>query len=179
MAENSRTFYDILDYAKRNKEGGTAIVLDYEKAFNTLSHAYFEEVLNFFGFGENFIKWIRICLKDFFACTTLADNISMSFLVGRGAQQGDPLSPPIFAPAIEIFSIQIRASQEALPYRMGNQLIKLLLYADDSIIITQQDEGSVRFILKAVGEFFGLSGLKIQVQKCKIFNFGVPGDVPK
>ena len=58
---------------------------------------------------------------------------------------------------------------------MGNQLIKLLLYADDSIIITQQDEGSVRFILNAVGEFFGLSGLKIQVQKCNIFNYGVPG----
>ena len=175
IAENSRTFYDILDYAKREKKGGTAIVLDYEKAFDTLSHSYFEEVLKFFGFGENFINWIRICLKDFYACTSHADNISRSFPVGRGARQGDPLSPPIFALAIEIFSIKIRSSPEALPYSMGNQLIKLLLYADDSIIITLQDEDSVRFILKAVGEFFGLSGLKIQVQKCNIFNFGVPG----
>ena len=58
---------------------------------------------------------------------------------------------------------------------MGNQLVKLLLYADDSIIITTQDEDSVRFILNAVGDFFGLSGLKIQLQKCNIFNFGIDG----
>ena len=175
IAENSRTFYDILDYAKREQQGGTAIVLDYEKAFDTLSHAYFREVLDFFGFGENFKKWIGICLQDFYASTSHANNISERFLVGRGARQGDPLSPPIFALAIEIFSIKIRSSQEALPFHMGNQLVKLLLYADDSIIITQQDEGSVRFILDAVGEFFGLSGLKIQVQKCNIFNFGIDG----
>ena len=175
IAENTRTFYDILDYAKKEKKGGTAIVLDYEKAFDTLSHRYFREVLYFFGFGEKFIKWIDICLANFYASTSHADNISENFLVGRGARQGDPLSPPIFALAIEIFSLKIRSSPEAIPFKMGNQFIKLLLYADDSIIITTQDEDSVRFILNAVGDFFGLSGLKIQLQKCNIFNFGIEG----
>ena len=140
IAENYRTFYDILDYAKREKKGGTAIVLDNEKALDTLSHAYFKEVLNFLGFGEGFIKWIDICLSDFYASTSHADNVSERFLVGRGAGQGDPLSLLIFALAIEIFSVKIRSSQEAFPFQTGNQLVKLLLYADDSIIIILQDE---------------------------------------
>ena len=175
ISENTRTFYDILDYAKRHGKGGTAIVLDYEKAFDTLSHTYFEEVLTFFGFGENFRRWIKICLSNFYAFTSHADNLSEQFRVERGARQGDPLSPPIFALAIEIFSIKIRNSPEAIPYKMEDILIKLLLYADDSIVITIQDENSVRYILNAVQDFFGVSGLKIQLAKSNIFNFGVEG----
>ena len=173
IAENVRTFFDVLDYANRKKVGGTAIVLDYEKAFDTLSHEYFKEVLSFFGFGPNIRKWIQICLSNFKAHTSHANNISAEFVVGRGARQGDPLSPPIFALAIEIFSIKIRSSIEAIPFSLGTLKIKLSLYADDSIVITTQDEGSVRFILEKVGEFYGLSGLKIQLQKSNMFNFGV------
>ena len=54
IAENVRTFYDVLDYANRKKVGGTAIVLDYEKAFDTLSHDYFREVLAFFWFWAEY-----------------------------------------------------------------------------------------------------------------------------
>ena len=175
IAENTRTFYDILDYAKKNNKGGAAIVLDYEKAFDTLSHTYFDEVLTFFGFSSNFRKWIRVCLSNFYASTSHANNISEQFGVNRGARQGDPLSPPMFALAIEIFSIKIRSSPEAVPYDMGGILIKLLLYADDSIVLTTQNENSVRFILNAVQEFFGVSGLKIQLSKSNLFNFGVDG----
>ena len=178
IAENVRTFFDVLDYANRNKVGGTAIVLDYEKAFDTLSHDYFREVLSFFGFGPNIRKWIQICLSNFKAHTSHANNISAEFVVGRGARQGDPLSPPIFALAIEIFSIKIRSSIEAIPFSLGTLKIKLSLYADDSIVITTQDEGSVRFILEKVGEFYGLSGLKIQLQKSNMFNFGVEAPPP-
>ena len=45
-----------VDYANRNKVGGTAIVLDYEKGFDTLSHDYFKEVLSFFDFGPDIRK---------------------------------------------------------------------------------------------------------------------------
>ena len=54
------TFHDILDYAKKEQQGGTAIVLDYQKVFGTLSHSYFKDVLSFFGLGDNFTKWIYI-----------------------------------------------------------------------------------------------------------------------
>ena len=177
IAENVRVLYDTLHYAKINQKGGTAIVLDYAKAFDSISHTYFMEVLDFFGFGEGMKKWIKICLNNFFAQTSHADNLSSKFKVGRGARQGDPLSPPLFALAIEIFSIRIRSDKNIIPFELGPLTLKLNLYADDSILFTIQDENSVKSILRAVNEFFGLSGLKIQLPKCTIVNFGVPGPV--
>ena len=69
IVENVCLMYDSFHYAKENKKGGTALVLDYEKAFDSISHNFFGEVLNFFNFGENFIKWIKVCLSGFKACT--------------------------------------------------------------------------------------------------------------
>ena len=168
ISENTRTFYDILDYAKRHGKGGTAIVLDYEKAFDTLSHTYFEEVLTFFGFGENFRRWIKICLSNFYAFTSHADNLSEQFRVERGARQGDPLSPPIFALAIEIFSIKIRNSPEAIPYRR---------YKLSNFFFLHHNTGRKHCSIysKSSARFVGVSGLKIQVAKSNIFNFGVEG----
>ena len=176
IVENVRLMYDTFHYAKENKKGGTALVLDYEKAFDSISHKFFCEVLNFFNFGENFINWIKICLSGFKACTSHAGNYSDSFMVSRGARQGDPLSPPLFALAIEIFSIRIRYDNSIEPFMLGKFALKISLYADDSALFTTQNKESIRGIIRAVLGFQGISGLKIQMLKSIMVNFGVKGE---
>ena len=176
IVENVRLMYDTFHYAKENKKGGTALILDYEKAFDSISHKFFCKVLSFFNFGENFTKWIKLCLSDFKASTSHAGNYSDSFKVSRGARQGDPLSPPLFALAIEIFSIRIRYDTSIEPFMLGKYALKISLYADDSALFTTQNKESIRAIIRAVSGFQGISGLKIQMLKSIMVNFGVIGE---
>jgi hypothetical protein len=36
------------------------VSLDIKKAFDSISHSYMSEVLKFFNFGDQFIKWVRL-----------------------------------------------------------------------------------------------------------------------
>ena len=45
----------------------------------------------------------RICLQDFYASTSHANNVSERFLVGRGARQGDPFPGVLNGPSNDRF----------------------------------------------------------------------------
>ena len=49
---------DILDIT------GYLVTMDIEKAFNSLNHDFLLSVLKKFGFGENFIHWIKVLLSN-------------------------------------------------------------------------------------------------------------------
>jgi len=48
---------------KEKNKDGYVISLDFEKAFDRVEHDYLFEILSEYGFGENFIKWIKILYK--------------------------------------------------------------------------------------------------------------------
>ena len=55
----------------------------------------------------------------------------MPFKLERGVRQGDPLSPYLFAVAIEILAICLRTNEHVEGIKIDNDEIKTLLYADD------------------------------------------------
>ena len=73
------------------------LLIDFEKAFDSVSFKFIITTLEMFDFGENFIKWVTIILgikdgKIFTAITLDNENISTPFNVMRGCTQGDPIS---------------------------------------------------------------------------------------
>ena len=50
---------DILEYAGDNDVFGILFSADFEKAFDSIAHSFMFAVLEKFGFGPNFIHWIR------------------------------------------------------------------------------------------------------------------------
>jgi hypothetical protein len=80
------------------------------KAFDTLSHGYMEEVFKFFRMGPGIRKWLRILGTNRTACIILDDcSYSRNFGLGRGAAQGDNISPNCFnfGDQILIFKIEL------------------------------------------------------------------------
>ena len=65
IGEVVRTTYDIIQYAKENNKVGLLLLLDYEKAYDSISFSFLNKALSFFNFGPNMIKWIEILLRDF------------------------------------------------------------------------------------------------------------------
>ena len=54
-----RTIDDVVQYTKQIDPSGILITIDFEKAFDSLSHKYLFKVLHAFNFGSYFVQWIR------------------------------------------------------------------------------------------------------------------------
>ena len=46
------------------KISGSLLTVDFEKAFDSLNHKFLIAVLKKYGFGEDFIDWIKTLLRD-------------------------------------------------------------------------------------------------------------------
>ena len=66
--------------------------MDIEKAFVSLDHDFLVLTLEKYGFGKNFILWVKILLRDQESCVINGDTTTTYFSPGRGARQGDPIS---------------------------------------------------------------------------------------
>ena len=86
------------------------ISLDAEKAFDRVELLYLLTALKKIGFGGRFSSWIRLLYTDPQASVCTGDTRSDYLPLSRGTRQGCPLSPLIFALAIEPLSIALRSS---------------------------------------------------------------------
>ena len=81
IGEVVRTTFDIIQYAKDTNRSGILLLIDFEKAYDSISFKFINQALKFLNFGENMIKWINILLNDFKAVINHCGNISESFAI--------------------------------------------------------------------------------------------------
>ena len=108
IGENTRLVFDMIDYLKRENKTGILLLIDFEKAFDTLEWSYIENVLNTYKFGENFRKYINLLYKDAESCVINNGNFSEFFKLGRGCRQGDSISPYIFILGVEPLAAEVK-----------------------------------------------------------------------
>ena len=68
IGESGRLISDIIEITKIRKIGGFLVTMDIEKAFDSLDHNFLISTLEKYGFGQNFILWIKILLNDQESC---------------------------------------------------------------------------------------------------------------
>ena len=59
IGESIRLITDLLQYTEENSIGGILFSADFEKAFDSIEHSFNFATLKSFGFGAQFIQWIR------------------------------------------------------------------------------------------------------------------------
>ncbi|XDV21742.1 hypothetical protein PO909_026766 [Leuciscus waleckii] len=122
-----------------------------------------------YGYGDNFINWIRLLYASPQASVHTNDNRSTYFWLGRGTRQGCPLSPLLFALAIEPLSIALRSSLLLQGVVRSGILIKLSLYADDLLLYVSNPIPNFPVILSMLQKFGSFSGYKINLHKSECF----------
>lgn len=145
------------------------VSLDAEKAFDRIEMPYLFAVLERFGFGTTFISWINLLYASPKASVLTNRVASQFFHLSRGTRQGCPLSPLLFALAIEPLSIKLRSSTNIQGiHRMGTEH-RLSLYADDLLLYISDPVRCVPFIINSLKEFGVFSGYKLNLAKSECF----------
>ena len=92
IGESSRLIDDVIEVCDIQKISGYLLTLDFEKAFDSLNHNFLIAVLKKYGFGEDFVDWIKLFLRDQESCVINGGHTTTYFRLERGARQGDPIS---------------------------------------------------------------------------------------
>ena len=92
IGERGRLISNVIEVAKIKKLEGFLVAVDIEKAFDSLDHNFLILTLEKYGFGKNFILWVKILLRDQESCVINGGTTTKYFSLGRGARQGDPIS---------------------------------------------------------------------------------------
>lgn len=172
IGENSRLLYDVIHYCNENKVPGLVLLIDFEKAFDSVSWSFMFKVLHFFHFGEIFIKWVKILFSKASLCVIQNGFFSDFFEIGRGCRQGDPISPYLFILCAEIMGILIRNNLNIKGIVIAGKEYKLLQYADDTVLLLDGSKKSLKNALSLIDQFAKYSGLKPNYDKTLCVKIG-------
>ena len=172
IGENCRLIYDILHYTEENDIPGILLLIDFEKAFDSISWSFLYEVLKFFNFGNSIIDWVKTFYCNITSAVTQNGFLSDFFQVQRGCRQGDPLSPYIFLLCAEILGILIRNSEEVKGIVIDDTEYVLSQYADDTSLILDGSPVSLDASLRLLQFYADISGLKINIDKTNVIWIG-------
>lgn len=142
-----------------------ALSLDAEKAFDRVQWEFLFAALSHFGFGQTFISWIKILYKSPKAAVITNGLISPLFNLTRGTRQGCPLSPLLFSIVLEPLAIAVRGNGNIRGVDLGGKEHKLLLYADDILMLVKDPLNSIPHLMDIIKSYSILSGYKINWTK--------------
>ena len=102
-----RLMNDILNYANVTKKVGIILLIDIEKALDSLAWSLLFETMHFLNSSQNMIDDVKTLYNGIKASTLVNNWPSPWFPIGRGCRQGDPVSPYLFIICSEILAHMI------------------------------------------------------------------------
>ena len=122
IENNIHIVQDLIDYVNESNASAALIFLDQEKAFDRMDLSFTLKTLRGFGFGENFIGWVKTIYKGARSFVKVNGCETGEFEIQRGMRQGCPLSFFLYLLTSETLSSYIRKNKNilGLRYKMKN-----------------------------------------------------------
>ena len=171
ISKSGRLISDVIEMCHILDISGYLVTMDIEKAFDSLNHDFLLSVLKKFGFGENFIHWIKVLLNNQQSCVINGGFTTPYFNLEKGARQGDPISAYLFILALEVLFELIKNNADIRGITIFNHVFLYTAFADDSTFFLN-DLLSVKNLIDTFKVFSLFSGLKANFSKCEIAGLG-------
>uniref|UniRef100_A0A803J592 Reverse transcriptase domain-containing protein n=1 Tax=Xenopus tropicalis TaxID=8364 RepID=A0A803J592_XENTR len=168
-ALNTRRLYLNLSLTPSNTGNRAIAALDIAKAFDTVEWSYLWCVLKQLGFGPRFINMVQLLYKSPRATLRINSLCTSNFTLSRGTRQGCPLSPLLFALAIEPFAQAVRKHPRIRGYELKGTIEIIQLYADDTLVYLGDTGQSLTALTELTGKFGLISGLNTNMSKSTLF----------
>ena len=172
IGENTRLIYDLMSFTEENHVPGLLLLIDFEKAFDSLSWQFIHKALKYLNFGPSLIRWVDIFYKNITSAVSQCGFLTSFFNIGRGCRQGDPLSPYLFIICAEFLSTVIRKNKKIKGIFLNGEEFKVSQFADDTSIFLDGFSQSLNCTLEELDKFAKISGLKINFDKTQLIWIG-------
>ena len=165
IGSNIRLIIDIIEYTETNDIPGAILLLDIQKAFDSVSHDFLLKVLKHFNFDQKFIDWIKVFYSGRKSYVLNYGNLTKPFDVDRGIFQGCPISPYLFLLVIETMALAIRQNDIIKGIPVVGSILKTSLLADDSTCFIDGSNSSFKSLFETIEKFSLSSGCKLNISK--------------
>ena len=91
ISEGGRLTSDLSEIRDTLKLDGSLATLDIQKAFDSADHAFIISTLERCGFGNIFVRWVKILLKNQVFCIINGGKTTKFFKLEKGTIQGDSI----------------------------------------------------------------------------------------
>lgn len=167
----------IRGYGQKSISARCIIKIDLQKAYDSISWAFVEQILQAYGFPSLFVDWIITCLSSVSYRININGCLTDTFDEKKGLRQGDPISPFLFVLSMDYLSMMMKrlAVQEQFKFHPQCDLLQIthLTFADDLLFFSKGNVHSVSVLLEVFDSFSITSGLKANRNKCEIYFGGV------
>ena len=128
-----------IDQARRTGEGLCVAFLDIANAFGVIPHTHIIGTLQTIGLPQQLLTVI----DDLYTGNTTrgmsSEGLTEPVPIVAGVKQGCPLSPVIFNYSMEPIIKAISATKATTGFRVGGQLLAVLAYADDLVLLARSE----------------------------------------
>ncbi|CAI5483135.1 unnamed protein product [Closterium sp. Yama58-4] len=129
---------DVIEAAKNKDLDLYLLLVNFKKAFDSVSRNFLFTVLERMGFPSRLVDWVRGLHKDTWTSLLINGWMGEAVDVMSGVRQGCPLAPYLFLCAVEPLAQQ--AAAKKLGLEKGEQWLAYLGYADDTTLVLQGEE---------------------------------------
>jgi len=162
--------FEYLHLCHHSRKPIVIIKLDFEKAFDKMSHTAMLTIMKEKGFGQRWLNWMQSIFASGTSNVLLNGTPGKTIHCLRGVRQGDPLSPLLFVLAADFLQSLVNKAKcmnlLKLPIPMQtNQDFPIIQYADDTLIIAEGDTRQLLILKSIINTFSEATGLKVNLQK--------------
>lgn len=168
ISDNIASIRDIIEYADMENIPAYILKLDAEKAFDRVSHEYLFNLLPQFGFGDIFIKWVRILYTDISSAIKCNGHISSFFDIKRSVRQGCGLSALLYVLSAEPLNLLLKQNYvNGISIKDSNITSLIYQHADDTTL-TLADKNSISKSFQLLDVYCKASGARVNVEKSEM-----------
>ena len=164
IGESGRLISDIIEITEIRNIESFLVIMDIEKAFDSLDHNFLISSLEKNGLGQNFILWVKILLNNQESSVINGGKTTKYFMLGRGTHQGDPISAFLFILALKIVFLLIKTKPDIAGLTIFDHCYLCSTYADDTIFFLKNII-SIKNMVDTFHFFPGLSWIKTKLIK--------------
>ena len=151
---------------------GMLVLLDIQKAFDSIGWSFIKSVLITFDFPDEFIRWFDIFYAGKVLHIINNGHISEAIHPTRGVAQGCGISPLFFVLALETLALAIRNNPRIQGITVGGVSKKINLLADDGLLALKWAQSTFNEMVQVLQEFSEVSNLVVNQQKSLIIRIG-------
>ncbi|GKD44083.1 putative RNA-directed DNA polymerase, eukaryota, reverse transcriptase zinc-binding domain protein [Tanacetum coccineum] len=153
--------------------------VDFEKAFNTVNWNFLLSIMRQMGFE---IKWrnrIASCLSSASILVLINGSPSKEFKMKRDLRQDDPLLPFLFLLVAEALQVTIvdacnKGIFKGVFWRIVGLMFLFFQFFDDALFFGEWSRLNASNLIRILNCFEMSSGLKVNLDKSRIFGIGIP-----